>query len=96
METTIVRYRVLDQRRYDIVCVEDMRHKRQSLMSVAALVRDQEMLTEFNTQDACLIGYIAGQLESQNPLTAPQTETERRRQQVTENYLDKLVLRVKN
>ncbi len=71
------RYRIVDQRRYDIINVEDIPLGEYFLVSVFKLVRNKQILEEFSVVDACLIGYIAGQLEAEHPFGLPMKQEDK-------------------
>lgn len=65
-----VRYRLLDQRRFNRVTILDEDTGQCMIMPALDIARNRTMIREFYAEEACLIGVIAGQacLEPPPPL----------------------------
>lgn len=65
-----VRYRLLDQRRFNRVTILDKVTDQRMIMPALDIARNSTMIKGFYPEEACLIGVIAGQacLEPQPPM----------------------------
>ncbi len=55
-----VRYRLLDQKRFNFVTIKDLKSGQHLTMHAVELASNDEMIEQFPSWDACRIGIIAG------------------------------------